>query len=490
MNTPMTRLRLLSTCIAALGLSACASLAPDYERPAAPVAVQWPAGTAVPAETTTPPASALTWQDYFPDERLRQVIALALANNRDLRVAALNIEAARAQYRIQRADRFPAVTGDASQTAQRTPGDLTTTGEPVISRQYSASLGVSWEIDLFGRIKSLQDQALENYLATEEARRATQISLVAEVANAWLTLAADQALLDLAQRTYDAQAKSLDLTQKSFDLGAASRLDLSQLKTTTARARADLATTQAQVMKDRNALELLVGAAVDPALLANSLGDVRQPMAELPAGVPSDVLTRRPDVLQAERQLRAANANIGAARAAFFPSISLTGSYGTASASLDGLFDSGSRAWSFMPSISVPIFNAGALRASLDVAELQRDINVANYEKAIQTAFQEVADALADRATIGERVDAVQALVDAARDTFDLSDARYKNGLDSYLTQLDAQRTLYSAEQELISVRLIEASNKVNLYKVMGGGWRVLDTPPAAAAEAQTDTAP
>jgi multidrug efflux system outer membrane protein len=472
MTTSMTRLRTLTLSLMALGLSACASLAPDYARPDAPVRSQWPAGGAVSTATEATPAAELAWQAYFPDPRLQQLIGQALANNRDLRVAVLNIASARAQYRIQRAGRFPSVSADASQSAARTPGELTSSGEPTISRQYSASLGVSWEIDLFGRIRSLQDQALETYLATEEARRATQISLVAEVADAWLTLAADQALLDLARRTYDTRAESLALMQRSYELGAASRLDLSQLQSTTARARADLAAAQAQVAKDRNAIELLAGGAVDASWLPASLADVAQPVAELPAGVPAEVLVRRPDVLQAERQLRAANANIGAARAAFFPSINLTGSYGSASANLDGLFESGSRAWTFVPSVSLPIFNAGALRASLDVAELQRDIRVANYEKAIQSAFREVADALADRTTITERVDAVTALVAAARKSFELSDARYRNGLDSYLAQLDAQRTLYSAEQELIAVRLVEASNRVALYKVMGGGWQ------------------
>ncbi len=472
MNSTMTRLRLLTACLATLGLSACASMAPDYTRPAAPIADRWPTDAVAQTDANAPPAQALAWQDYFPDARLQAVIAQALSNNRDLRIAALNIESARAQYRIQRADRFPDLSAGASETAQRTPGDLTSSGNATISRQYSVGLSTSWEIDLFGRIKSLQDQALETYLASEEAKRATQISLVAEVANAWFTLAADRALLELTQRTYDAQAKTLDLTQKRFALGAASRLDLSQLKTTTARARADLAATTAQLAKDRNALALLVGSAVDASALPTSLDEVKQPMTELPLGVPSEVLVKRPDVMQAERQLRAANANIGAARAAFFPRIGLTGSVGTASASLDGLFESGSRAWQFMPAISVPIFNAGALRASLDVAKIQRDINVARYEQAIQSAFREVADALAERTTISERVHAVQALVDAARDTFRLSDARYKNGLDSYLTQLDAQRTLYAAEQERIAIRLIEASNKVDLYKVLGGGWR------------------
>ncbi|MBT0959745.1 efflux transporter outer membrane subunit [Denitromonas iodatirespirans] len=471
MRRSTLRLRPLWPALLAMSLSACASLAPPYTRPDAPVAAQWPAGTAGPDTAEQPAARQIAWRDYFPDPRLQQLIAAALENNRDLRVAALNIASARAQYRIRRADGIPVVSGDADQSVVRTPGDLTNSGEPSINRQYEVGLGVSWEIDLFGRIRSLQAQALETYLATEEAHRATQMSLIAEVANAWLALAADRARLALAQRTDETQAKSLELTQRRVELGAASRLDLSQLQTTTARARADLAAARAQVLQDHNALALLVGAPLDAALLPTTLADVQQPTAELPAGLPSEVLIARPDVRQAERQLRAAHANIGAARAAFFPSIQLTGGLGTASASLDGLFESGSRAWRFIPSLTVPIFNAGALRASLDVAQLQRDINIARYEQAIQAAFAEVADALAVRATLTERVDAVESLVAAARETFRLADARYQNGLDSSLAQLDAQRTLYAAEQELIAVQRLAASNKVDLYKAMGGGW-------------------
>lgn len=471
MNRSNHALRPALAALAALTLSACTSLAPTYTRPAAPVAAHWPADTT--ADTTgRVAADQLAWRDYFPDARLQQLIAQALDNNRDLRVAALNIESARAQYRIRRADDVPAVSGEASQSAARTPGDLTSSGEPVISRQYNVGLAASWEIDLFGRIRSLEAQALETYLATEAARSATQVSLIAEVANAWLTLAADRALAELAQRTYDTQTQSLALTQRRLELGAAARLELSQLQTTTARARADLAAARARVQQDRNALELLVGAPLDAALLPATLADIEHPTAALPVGLPAEVLVTRPDVRQAEHQLRAANANIGAARAAFFPSIQLTGGLGTASASLDGLFESGSRSWRFAPSLSVPIFNAGALRASLDVAELQRDINVARYEQAIQTAFAEVADALAEHASLTERADAVEALVSAARESFRLADARYRNGLDSYLTQLDAQRTLYAAEQEQIAVQRLAAANKVDLYKVLGGGWQ------------------
>lgn len=467
------RLRSLALAVAAAALSACATLAPDYQRPAAPVPEHWPQRPGLSTPADAPAADTLSWRDYFADPRLRAVIGQALENNRDLRVALLDIEQARARYRIQRAERLPAVSGQAGMSAQRLPGDLRSGGEAGISRQYSASVGLSsWELDLFGRIRSLQDQALETYLATEEASRSAQISLVAEVADAWFTLASDRALLALARRTFDTQQRSYDITRRSLDLGVASRLELSQLETTLQRARADVARLVAQVDSDRNALELLAGAPLAEALLPEALDDAAATLAELPAGLPSEVLVRRPDVQQAERALRAANASIGAARAAFFPSISLTASAGTASASLDGLFEAGARSWSFVPQVSVPIFNAGALQASLDVAEIQRDIGVANYEKAIQSAFREVADALARRATIDEQLDASQRLADAARQAFRLADARYDSGVDSALTQLDAQRTLYAAEQEVIATRLAETANRVALYKVLGGGWQ------------------
>ncbi|MDI3489162.1 MAG: outer membrane protein multidrug efflux system [Thauera sp.] len=476
MKFPMTpvslRMRSLVVALSAATLGAC-SMIPAYERPAAPVPASFPQAAPSEASAAAQQAQAVAWRDYFADARLREVIALALQNNRDLRVAALNIERARAQYGIQRADLFPTITASGGQSAQRVPGDLNSSGASTVSRQYSANLGfASYELDFFGRVRSLEEQALQTYLGTEEARRSAQISLVAEVANAWLRLAADRERLALARSTFETRQKSFDLTQRSFDAGAVSALDLRQAETLLQTARADAARYAALVAQDENALALVVGAGVSPALLPQGLDAAIASVAELPAGVPSEVLTRRPDVVQAEYALRAANASIGAARAAFFPSITLTATVGTASASLDGLFESGSRAWSFMPQIRIPIFEAGRLQASLDVAEIQRDITIAQYEKAIQSAFREVADALADRATLAEQLDARRKLVEATQKSFELSEARYKGGVDSYLNLLDAQRSLYAAELELISVRLSDATNRVALYKALGGGWQ------------------
>lgn len=466
----MTPLRTLTLALAAALASGC-TMIPSYERPAAPVAASFP--NAVPAAAEAAPADAIAWRDYFADNRLREVIALALANNRDLRVAALNIEKARAQYRIQRADLFPAVGATGSQNAARLPGDLTSSGEAEVNRSYSATIGFSaYELDFFGRIRSLNAEALEAYLGTEEARRSAQISLVAEVANAWLTFAADRERLALASSTYETRQKSSDLTRRIFEAGAVSALDLHQAETLLHNARADAARYRSFVAQDENALALIVGAPVPAELLPATLTDSISAVAELPAGVPSEVLIRRPDILQAERALRAANASIGAARAAFFPSISLTAAAGSASSTLGGLFDGGSGTWSFLPQIRIPIFEAGRLKASLEVAEVQRDIHVAQYEKAIQSAFREVADALAERATLAEQLDARRRLVEATQSGFRLSEARYKGGVDSYLGLLDAQRTLYTAELDLIGVRLADAANRVTLYKVLGGGWQ------------------
>ncbi|MDR2881021.1 MAG: efflux transporter outer membrane subunit, partial [Azoarcus sp.] len=437
-------LRVLCAALVA-ALAAGCTLAPRYERPALPVPAAWeiPSGE----ETAGMPASELPWRDYFTDTRLRTIIELALTNNRDLRIAALNIERARAMYRIQRADLLPSANLAGGQNAQRVPESLSPTGNAYISRQYNATIGASWELDFFGRIRSLNNQAIETYLATEEAQRSAQISLVAEITNVWLALAADRELLELARRTFDTQQKSVELIRKSFAAGAASALDLAQARTAMERARADTARYTAQLARDRNALTLLVGAPIPENLQAETLAGALSNVAGLPAGIPSEVLTRRPDVLQAEHMLRAANANIGAARAAFFPRISLTAGAGTASPTLEDLFDSGTRLWTFAPQIVMPIFHAGALRASLDRAKIERNIQIAQYEKTIQSAFREVADALADRSTLAEQLDARSELVNAANESYRLSEARYRGGLDSHLVLLDAQRSQYGAEQ-------------------------------------------
>lgn len=456
--------------LAALVLSGCVSLAPEHERPTAPVPGDWGEVT-IPDDTGTP-ADEINWQSFFTDPKLVAVIDQALDNNRDLRVAMLNVERTREQYRIQRGDLFPALDAGIGQNAQRVPAELSQSGDSsTVVRQYSADLGVGWELDLFGRIRSLSDAALAEFFASQENQRAAQISLVSEVAATWLTLGADRELLAIAQQTHEAQRESHDLTQRSFDLGVASALELNQVRSSLERARADAARFAALVEQDHNALDQLVGASVADELLPEGLTK-QVTLEKLPAGVPSVVLVRRPDILAAEHRLRAANANIGAARAAMFPRISLTSSVGTASSSLSGLFESGSRTWTFMPQLSLPIFQGGSLLAGLRTSQVDREIAVAEYEKAIQGAFREVADVLAERATLTERLDALRELVAASAESHRLSEARYHSGIDSYLGVLDAQRQLYSAQQELVSVELVETTSLVTLYKALGGGWK------------------
>ncbi|NYF20071.1 multidrug efflux system outer membrane protein [Xanthomonas sp. JAI131] len=486
----MSRSILTPLALAVSTLLAGCSLMPAYERPAAPVPAQFDGAAAdAGAQTGAVPVADIGWRAVFTDPKLQQVIELALDNNRDLRVAALNIDQAWAQYRVQRADLAPGVDLGGSGNGSRTPGDLSGTGQPLVAHSYSATLGISaYELDLFGRVRSLKEQALQQFLSTTEAQRSTHISLVAQVATAYLTLAADQDLLRLAQDTLTSQSESYRLQQRSFDLGAASALTLRQAQTTVESARVDVERYTAQVAQDRNALRLLAGTEVPSELLPIALPDSASAdanvLAGIPAGLPSELLQRRPDILEAERTLQAANANIGAARAAFYPSISLTASAGSASAGLSGLFKGGSGSWSFAPSISLPIFDGGRNRANLDVAKVQRDIDVANYEKAIQTAFREVSDALAERNTLGRQLQAQQALVDASADSYRLSQARFERGVDSYLGALDAQRTLYGAEQTLISTRLSRFTNLVTFYKALGGGWVEM----AASADATAST--
>jgi multidrug efflux system outer membrane protein len=470
----MTRIHFrLCALVAAALLAGCVNLAPVYSRPEAPVPATWPASTGAKEAKDATVSTTTGWQSFITDDRLRRTIALALANNRDLRVAVQNIEKARAQYGVQRAELFPSIAATAGATRARTSAATSSSGESSIGSTYSASLGFSsYELDLFGRVRNLNEAALQSYLSTEATTRSTQISLVAEVASAWLTLAADNERLKLAQDTLASQQRTYALTGRMHELGASSALSLAQAQTTVDSARVDVASYTAQVALDRNALDLLAGAIVPDDLLpaAGMATATASALVDVPAGLPSTLLQQRPDVLAAEHTLQGSNADIGAARAAFFPSISLTASSGSSSTALSGLFKGGNSTWSFAPSVSLPIFNAGSNRASLDSAKAQREIDLATYEKTVQTAFKEVADALATRGSIGEQIAAQQSLVDATQKSYTLSNALYRSGSYSFLEVLDAQRSLYTAQQTLIGLRLSEQSNRITLYKVMGGG--------------------
>jgi multidrug efflux system outer membrane protein len=449
---------------------------PGYRRPAAPVPVTWPTGSAYKESHLTPGGKGvddIPWQEFFVDGKLRKLIALALDNNRDLRVAALNIERSQAQYRITRSDLFPKVDATADGNFQRIPEDYTGSGRAKTLHQYDVGLALSsYEVDLFGRIRSLKDQALHQYLATEQARRSVQISLIAEVATGWLTLAADRERLSLASETLTNQLDSYKLTRSRFEAGVSSALDLNQAQTSVDTARVDIARYTTLTAQDENVLNLLAGSQVPAELLPSSMSEAMTALKDLSPGLQSEVLLRRPDILQAENLLKGANANIGAARAAFFPRITLLSSVGFGSNELAGLFTGGSFAWSFAPQITLPIFQGGANKANLKAAETDRDIAVAQYEKAIQTAFREVADALAQRGAIDDQLKAQQSLVDAATESYRLSTARYERGIDSYLNVLDSQRSMYGAQQNLIGVRLVRILNLATLYKVLGGGSR------------------
>jgi multidrug efflux system outer membrane protein len=468
----MTRIHFrLSTLVAAALLAGCVNLAPVYSRPEAPVPATWPASTGAKEAKDATVSATTGWQSFITDDRLRRTIALALANNRDLRVAVQNIEKARAQYGVQRAELFPSIAATAGATRARTSAATSSSGESSIGSTYSASLGFSsYELDLFGRVRNLNEAALQSYLSTEATTHSTQISLVAEVASAWLTLAADNERLKLAQDTLASQQRTYALTGRMHELGASSALSLAQAQTTVDSARVDVASYTAQVALDRNALDLLAGATVPGELLPAAGMATASALVDVPAGLPSTLLQQRPDVLAAEHTLQGSNADIGAARAAFFPTISLTASSGSSSTALSGLFKGGNSTWSFAPSVSLPIFNAGSNRASLDSAKAQREIDLATYEKTVQTAFREVADALATRGSIGEQIAAQQSLVDATQKSYTLSNALYRSGSYSFLEVLDAQRSLYTAQQTLIGLRLSEQSNRITLYKVMGGG--------------------
>ncbi|BCT32541.1 efflux transporter outer membrane subunit [Pseudomonas protegens] len=461
----------------ALALGGC-SLIPDYQRPAPPVAAHYPQGLAYASAAGTAGAD---WSGLFQDPLLQRLIHSALDNNRDLRVAALNVAAYQAQYRIQRADLLPAVAASVNGKRQRLPEQMTG-GKALINSSYGANLGISaYELDFFGRIRSLSQQALMTYLASEQARRSAQLSLVANVASAYLTWCADQELLELTRKTLAADEQSLRLTTRNGHAGKISALDVAQARTRVDSARANLARYQRQVAQDLNNLILLVGAPLPADLPQRRLAEGM--LAQVPAGLPSSLLQRRPDILQAEYQLQAANANIGAARAAFFPSVSLTANAGSSSKELSGLFKGGAGGWTFQPQINLPIFNAGSLRASLDYARLQKDISVAQYEKSIQTAFQEVADGLAARQTYQQQLMAQGNLVQASQDYYNLAEHRYRIGVDSNLVFLDAQRSLFSAQQGLINDHLAQLLAEVDLYRALGGAWS--EAPSLAGTQAQ-----
>jgi len=503
----MRRARATSVLLAAaLFAGGCISLEPKLQLPPAPIPTSWPipattadAGTAAPdlgggAATNDPRGEAaasevgggaaapdvgggaaapdIGWRDFFADERLEQLIALALEGNRDFRATVLNVARFRALYDIRRADRLPSVDGAATAARTRLPS-AQTGGDPETVTSYSLEVGVTaYELDLFGRVRNLSHEALEQYFASDENRRGAQLALIAAVADGYLALAADRELQLLAEETVKSQEESFSLTEKRHELGAVSGLDLAQERTTVESARVDAARFEGEVARDLNALTLLVGGPIDPALLPERFDERVAAIAAPPPGLPSEVLLRRPDVLAAEHLLRAANASIGAARAAYFPRIALTAVAGRASDDLSDLFSGGNGSWSFIPQVTVPIFQGGRLRAGRRAAEIGRDIAVADYEGAIQTGFREVADALALDRSLGRQREAQQALADAASRAYELSRERYQAGRDSYLVALDSQRIRYGAQQGLIVIRLAEQRNRVELYRALGGGWK------------------
>jgi multidrug efflux system outer membrane protein len=460
-------LRTAPVVIAMIGLSAC-SMAPKYVQPASPVPELLPTTEQPGASDSVPPAD-IAWRDFFTDPKLRDVVQLALDNNRDLRLALANVEQARALHRVQRADLLPSIGVNGSATYQDIPAGAAPLGGRVDI--YSANVGVSaWEIDLFGRLQSLNKAALEQFFASVENRNAAQTALIAQVASAWLTLAADRERLRIVRETEAAFGQTLDLTKARFARGIASQLEVDQAQTSFDKARSDIAQITTLIAQDRNALNLLVGATVDEALLPAGLSDGNATIVSLPAELPSDVLLRRPDIAAAEHQLRAANANIGAARAAFFPRLSLTATFGTISAGLSNLFGSGSDYWSVAPSASLPIFDFGRNQGNLRYAKATQDAMLARYEQSIQVAFREAADALARRGTISAQIQAQASLRAAAANAYRLSEARFRAGIDPFLTTLDSQRALYAAEQSLLATQLVRETNAVELYRALGGG--------------------
>ncbi len=451
---------------AASALLAACSMNPMYVRPDAPVAATF-AGDATGASRA---AADIGWREFFPDQRLQVLISSALENNRDLRTAALRIEEARALYNVQSADLLPNLNGTANGVRSRTPGSLTPFNRPLVSSSYQVGLSLaSFELDFFGRVRSLNDAALASYLATAEAQRSAQLSLVGEVAKAYLAERGYAEQLSLAQQTLDGRQKAYDLARQRFEVGASSEFDLRLSETLVQTARVSLLTLQRQRAQSENALTLLVGKPLTDLPAAPMLSS-ENIITNIPAGVPSDLLTHRPDILAAEQRLKSTNANIGAARAAFFPRISLTAALGTSSNALSGLFSAGSGSWTFAPQLVLPIFDAGRNSSNLTLAEVRKNLAVTDYEKVIQTAFREVSDALVARGLLDEQVGAQQAVVDAQAQRLKLAELRFQNGIASALDVVDAQRDLFTAEQALVQTRQLRLTNAVDLYRALGGG--------------------
>ncbi|GHU05482.1 multidrug transporter [Betaproteobacteria bacterium] len=455
--------------VSLLVLSAC-SMTPEYQRPESPVAEEWPTGAAyVQDETDSLPAIDLKWQDFFTDAQLQKIIQQALDNNRDLRLAALNVERAQGMYGIQRGDLFPSIAADGGMTKQRQSGDFTEPGRSRKSTQYSAELGFAgWELDFFGRVRSLSEQALEEYLATDEGRRGAQLALISQVARTYFLLAADRENLALARSTLEGQRAGYALIKKRFDVGSVSELDVKRAHIPVDTARSELARYTQLAAQDLNALTLLAGAAVPEDWLPKDLSATGK-LTDVAVGVSSEVLLLRPDVVAAEHHLKGAYASIGAARAALFPRITLTGLLGTASTELSGLFNNGTGTWMFAPRFTLPIFDT-RLWAALTVSKTDREIALTQYEKTVQTAFREVADALAVRGTIDELLAAQESLTATVADTYRLAEKRYDSGMDSYLSVLDAQRTLFAAQQSLVTLRFTKRAAQIQMYAVLGGG--------------------
>lgn len=464
---------------AAFALAGC-TMIPRYTRPGAPVAAEFP-GVGRPGATLVPSAAELSWRGFIADARLQRLIELALANNRDLRVAMLNVLQSRAQYRVTRSASFPTIDATGSYTATRQASigipDLASipaaaSDTSLVTHQWSASVGISsYELDLFGRVRSLNAQGLEKYFATTEARRDAQISLVAEVATQYFTLREAEEQLEVAQQTLVAVQDTYRVNEITFDAGAANELDLRTAEGQVQTAKIDVLTYRRERAQALNALVLLVGRPLPDDLPAPRAFDAPQ-LAEVSAGLPSDLMQRRPDILEAEHTLKAANANIGAARAAFFPVISLTSSTGTSSAQLSGLFGAGNGNWNFAPQISVPIFTGGENRANLDVARISARIDVAEYEKTIQTAFREVADALAAESSYAAQIEAQADAIRAQQRRLQLATLRYRQGEDSYLNVLSAQQDLYSAQQGRLEAQFNRLASQISLYQALGGGWK------------------